>query len=156
MSNGGNNKTKAKSIINSLVAPVVTALVVGGTAPWWVGLIQGDKTVNVQGSSISETVSREPEEPKIINDDISTAIKESEFIASDDPTIASDNATVASDQATVQQSYGSGPHIAAARDVNYNEAPESLDTVQDLDTLILHIGAISYASLKTAYIYIYS
>lgn len=152
--NENNKATKTKSLFSSLVVPIATALVVGGTAPWWVELIKGDEFANTEESSASENSSRESEEPELLDNNSSIDIQSSEAIVSDNSTVASDNSTIASDnstvagnnstiasdQAVVQQSYGSGSNISAGGDVHYNEAPESLEAVQDSVALVLKKG----------------
>ena len=48
--------------------------------------------------------------------------------------------TTASERSVVQRSYGSGSNISAGRDVHFNEAPKSLETVQDSVALALKKG----------------
>lgn len=43
MAEDKDDKEKDKSLLSQLVVPVATALIVGGTAPWWVTLFQKDK-----------------------------------------------------------------------------------------------------------------
>ena len=147
MAKNGNAEPKTKSFFTHLVVPIATALVVGGTAPWWVELIKGGEVDNTEENSVSEDISRELITPDSADDNSSIEIQDSEAIVSDNSTIASDSATVsgdnttiASDQAVVQESYGSGSNISAGRDVQYNEAPESLETVQDSVALALKMG----------------
>lgn len=44
MTEDKDNKVKAKPLLSQLFVPVATALIVGGTAPWWVALFQKDKS----------------------------------------------------------------------------------------------------------------
>ena len=147
MAKNGNAEPKTKSFFTHLVVPIATALVVGGTAPWWVELIKGDGVSKTEENSDSEEIFKESITSDVADNDSSIEIQDSEAIVSDSSTIASDNSTVAgdnstiaSDQAVVQQSYGSGSNISAGRDVHYNEAPESLETVQESVVLALKKG----------------
>ncbi|MEL7144298.1 MAG: hypothetical protein AAGL08_19040 [Cyanobacteria bacterium J06573_11] len=149
-----NNEPKRELSFNRIVAPIVTALVVGGTAPWWVELVKEGELGSVERDSVSENISGESESPKVSDHNSSIGVQGSEAIVSGSSTIASDsstiasgnsnvageNSTIASDQALVQNNYGSGPNISADRDVHYNEAPESLETVQDSVALALNRG----------------
>ena len=133
MNKNENSVTIAKPFFNNLLVPIATALIVGGTAPWWIELIKGDEFVNTKESSRIENVSGEPEATETLDYKSSIETQGSKGIVSDD-------STVASDQAVVQQSYGSGSNISAGGDVHYNEAPESLKVVQESVALTLEKG----------------
>ena len=44
--NKNNSGSKGNPLTNSLIAPILIALVAGGTSPWWVSLFRDDETVN--------------------------------------------------------------------------------------------------------------
>ena len=55
-------------------------------------------------------------------------------------TVTGENSTIASGQSVIQKNYGSGSNISAGRDLNFNEAPKSIETVQDSVALALKKG----------------
>lgn len=110
-----NNEVKEKPFFNLLVLPVVTALIVGGTAPWWVDLIKGN----------SQTASSDKQPPSASN---SGDRQDSEGIATNDSVniqgsgnAVTDDSVVASDKSVIQQNSGSGSNISAGGDVNINQ-----------------------------------
>ena len=116
-------KDKEKSFFKGLVVPIATALVVGGTAPWWVDLIKnGEKTPGdpEPTSSVDNSNNLQPEDT-VINDD-------SINIQGSDNTV-NDNSVIASDQAVVQQNDGSGSNIFAGGDLTINEASDGSATL---------------------------
>ncbi|MEO0986507.1 MAG: hypothetical protein AAFY20_13270 [Cyanobacteria bacterium J06639_14] len=173
--NAKSEKTKSFSFFNHLVVPIATALVVGGTAPWWVEFIKGNDSVGSRESAVSTNSSEEAQNSEAIDNtssiniqnpdsvasdsskvakdnstvtdenstvvsDNSNVIDDNSAVASGNSTVTGDNATIASEQSVVQQSYGSGSNISAGGDVSYNEAPDSLETVQDSIALTLKKG----------------
>ena len=44
--NKNNSGSKSSPLSNSLIAPILIALVAGGTSPWWVSFLQNDGTVS--------------------------------------------------------------------------------------------------------------
>lgn len=115
MSEEKNDEVKEKSFLNLLVIPIATALIVGGTAPWWVDLIKG----NPQGST------SDPQLPSVSN---SGSRQASEDVATDDSiniqgsgNAVTDDSVIASDGAVIQQNRGSGSNISAGGDVNINQ-----------------------------------
>jgi hypothetical protein len=121
MSKDENNKPegKEKSFFSSLIIPILTALVVGGTAPWWVDFIKGDEQSSGnedQISSVDNSKNLQPEDTAISDDAVNIEGSES---------TVSDNSITASDQSVIQQSNGSGSNISAGRDLTINEISES-------------------------------
>ena len=109
MNKDSNNETKTKFPIISLIAPVATALVVGGTAPWWVDFIKGESS---NGKS--------PEENQILE---GRETNDSINIQGSENTI-NDNSVIAQDRSVIQQSNGSGSNFSAGRDITVNEASD--------------------------------
>ena len=120
MSNTNNEKTKEKSFFNHLIGPTVTALIVGGTAPWWVELIKENEPLNIESNSnsIENSENNGDSEGKLFDDSL-------DFQGSGN-VINSDSVT-ASDNSVVQQTDGSGSNISAGRDVTINESPKSVE-----------------------------
>lgn len=111
-------KKKEKSFLSSLVIPITTALVVGGTAPWWVDLIKG-----------GEQSSRSGNRSTLLDD--SDARQSSEGITNDDSVsiqgsgnTVNENSVIASERSVIQQNDGSGSNISVGGDLNINEPSE--------------------------------
>jgi len=130
MSEEKNNEAKEKSFLNLLVLPIVTALVVGGTAPWWVDLIKGNSQESGsdnQSPSVSNSGSRQALEGIPTDDSIN--IQGSGNAVTDD-------SVVASGKSVIQQNSGSGSNISASGDVNINqpfEVPKFEGKIQHLN-----------------------
>jgi hypothetical protein len=60
MAEDADDKPKEKSFISQLVFPVVVALMVGGTAPWWVSLLPGNESqsANSREATLGENVTQ--------------------------------------------------------------------------------------------------
>jgi hypothetical protein len=70
MNNSNDQKDKSNSIVNSLIVPILIALIAGGTSPWWVNFLRDKGEVNRQTTPISidgENPSQESE--KLRNED---------------------------------------------------------------------------------------
>jgi len=115
MSEEKDNEAKENSVVGRFLAPIATALIVGGTAPWWVDLIQGEPEPNSsETSSLStDTSGADQDAESPVNDD-SINIQGSENTVTDD-------SVVASGESVIQQNSGSGSNISAGGDVSINE-----------------------------------
>ncbi len=94
-----NNGTKANFPCNHFIAPIITALVVGGTAPWWVDFVRGNS------SNAASEKNQGLEE-----------VKPSGSINSQGPEQASNgNSLTAQAQAPIQQSNDSSLNLSTDR-----------------------------------------
>ena len=123
MSKNKTHENKNKSLLNNLVVPIITALVVGGTAPWWVDFIKGD-------SSNSSPEERQGLEQAGTNDSVSIQGSEN---------TVNDSSVIAQDQSTIQQSNGTGSNFSAGRDITVN-ATSNLPEITEFQGEIGHYG----------------
>ncbi|NJO12061.1 MAG: hypothetical protein HC873_23285 [Leptolyngbyaceae cyanobacterium SL_1_1] len=116
-------KGKEKTFFRSLVIPITTALIVGGTAPWWVELIKDGEKIPEDEEQISSVDSSNEfqAEDNVVSD-------ESINIEGSDNTV-SDHSVTASDQAVIQQHDGSGSNISVGRDLTINETSDGSATL---------------------------
>jgi hypothetical protein len=126
MSEESNKEPKEKSFLKNLVVPVVTALVVGGTAPWWVEMLKGNSQGSGTGTpSPSATATPSPPASNSSNSQDSRSVSGDDSInIQGSGNSATDNSVRASDKSTVQQNSGSGSNISAGGDVNINRPSE--------------------------------
>lgn len=130
MSEENNNEPNEKSFLKSLVIPLATALVVGGTAPWWVELLKG----NSQESS-NQSPSPSVTNPSSNQDSKGVATNDSINIQGSGNSVT-DDSVIASGSSTIQQNSGSGSNISAGGNVNINqpfEVPKFEGQIQHLN-----------------------
>ncbi|MGB5960596.1 MAG: hypothetical protein WBG73_08070 [Coleofasciculaceae cyanobacterium] len=107
-----------KSFLKNLVIPIATALIVGGTAPWWVEALKGNSQGSGNGTpSPSASSSSNNQDSKGVAGDDSINIQGS-------GNSVTDGSVRASGKSTIQQNSGPGSNISAAGDVNINQLSE--------------------------------
>lgn len=130
MSEENTNEPKEKSFLKNLVIPIATALIVGGTAPWWVEMLKGNSQGSSNGTpSPSASSSSNTQDSKGVSGNDSINIQGSGNSLTDD-------SVRALDKSTVQQNSGSGSNISAGGDVNINQPSE----VPKFDGKIQHLN----------------
>jgi len=115
MSEESNNEPKEKSFLKNLVIPIATALVVGGTAPWWVEMLKGSSQGSSNGNP-SPSVSSSSK-----NQDSKSAATDDSINIQGSGNSVTDDSVIASGQSTIQQNSGPGSNISASGDVNINQ-----------------------------------
>jgi hypothetical protein len=134
MSEESNNEPKEKSFLKNLVMPIATALIVGGTAPWWVEILKGNSQGSGNGTpspsatgilSPSATGTPSPSASNFSNNQDSKSVSGDDSInIQGSGNSATDSSVRASDKSTVQQNSGPGSNISAGGDVNINQPSE--------------------------------